>query len=443
MTDGSERYVVAGLAHVRAGWFTDVARWSTVGSLPVEFVKCLSVDELRAHLASGRRLSAALLDARLPAVDRDLLAATGRSGAAPLVVVDGSDRTGWAELGAADVLALPLDATSVWSALVAHAAPIPSVDATAGPETPPEPVPGGWRAPLVAVTGVPGSGRSTVAAALAQGLTDRSGRRDDVLLVDLARRAHQGLLHDTRDVLPGLPEVVEGHRTGRLSATAIRSLTYAVPNRGYLVLLGMRNPADWVTIRHEAFAAALDGMGHAARVVVADCDHEVDGEAETGSHDLEDRNLLARHTTRAADLVVVVAQPTVSGIGDLVHALAALDRLGVPATRTLTVLNRAPRHPRRRAELAAAVAELARADPPHLGPAFLPDRRGLDAIHRRVDRLPGALTRPLASVVQASLERAVATTPDGATARPHRTPARIAPGSLGHWSDGADAALDP
>ena len=35
----TERYVVIGLAHVRSDWFTEVARWSTSGSLPIEFVK--------------------------------------------------------------------------------------------------------------------------------------------------------------------------------------------------------------------------------------------------------------------------------------------------------------------------------------------------------------------------------------------------------------------
>ena len=67
------RYVVLGLAHVRSPWSTEVARWATAGSVPVEFVKCVSVEELRARLLSGRPHSAALLDGRLAGVDRDLL----------------------------------------------------------------------------------------------------------------------------------------------------------------------------------------------------------------------------------------------------------------------------------------------------------------------------------------------------------------------------------
>ncbi|MDP9419863.1 MAG: hypothetical protein M3P53_06925, partial [Actinomycetota bacterium] len=42
-------------------------------SLLAEFVKCVSAEELRARLASGRPFSAALVDATLPAFDRDLV----------------------------------------------------------------------------------------------------------------------------------------------------------------------------------------------------------------------------------------------------------------------------------------------------------------------------------------------------------------------------------
>ena len=86
-----DRYVVVGLAHVRSSWFTEVARWATAGSLPVEFVKCLSPEELRVRLASGRPFSAALVDGRLPAVDRDLLATLTDLGIPSLVVQSASD----------------------------------------------------------------------------------------------------------------------------------------------------------------------------------------------------------------------------------------------------------------------------------------------------------------------------------------------------------------
>ena len=52
-----ERYVGLGLATARSAWFTRVARWATVGSVPLDFVKCIDADEVRA----ATRLGAAVL----------------------------------------------------------------------------------------------------------------------------------------------------------------------------------------------------------------------------------------------------------------------------------------------------------------------------------------------------------------------------------------------
>ena len=92
------RYVVLGLAHVRSPWSTEVARWATAGSVPVEFVKCVSVEELRARLLSGRPHSAALLDGRLSGVDRDLLDLAAGQGC-PTLVVAGDVERDWSALG--------------------------------------------------------------------------------------------------------------------------------------------------------------------------------------------------------------------------------------------------------------------------------------------------------------------------------------------------------
>ena len=42
-----DRWVVLGLAPARTPWFSTVAQWANAGTLPVEYVKCLSTDELR------------------------------------------------------------------------------------------------------------------------------------------------------------------------------------------------------------------------------------------------------------------------------------------------------------------------------------------------------------------------------------------------------------
>jgi len=82
----SDRYVVLGLARVRSTWFREVSRWATAAAVPIDFVKCMSVDEVRAHLSSGRAFSALVLDAGLPGVDRDLVGLAHDLGSAVILV---------------------------------------------------------------------------------------------------------------------------------------------------------------------------------------------------------------------------------------------------------------------------------------------------------------------------------------------------------------------
>ncbi len=436
----TERYVVLGLAPVRSPWFHEVARWATSGALPVEFVKCVSAAELRSRVGSGRPFSAALLDVRLPAVDRDLLAILAASGIAALAV--GDDGRDWSSLGAAARLPADHGAQDLLSALADHARPVARLDDPTGSVVPGTDDPSGpaaWRGRLVTVMGRSGAGTSTVAAALAQHLADDPRHAADVLLVDLARHAHQGLLHDAGDLVPGLQELVEAHRSGHLAPGEVHALTFEVVDRGYRLVLGLRRPRDWVAIRARAFAAALDSLTRAARVVVADADEDLEGEDDTGSFDIEDRNLLARTAASEADLVVIVASPTTTGLHDLVGSVAALRRHGVAPERVLAVLNRAPRRTRARAELTRAVAELVGLGgevPPHLGPAFVPSVRGLDHVHRDVARLPSPIAGGAGRAVAAALDRLDLRRLDRnePTADPHgATP--IAPGSLAAWTE--------
>ncbi len=432
----TDRYVVIGLAHVRSTWFTEVARWATSGSIPVEFVKCLSTEELRARVASGRPFSAALLDGRLPSVDRDLIATLADARIPSLVVAADGAPTDWTQLGAATALGFELSRVDLIEALVDHARPVGPVD-NGLIDGRGSPLPPAWLGRLVVVTGRSGSGASTVSAALAQALATDPRYGNSVVLADLARHAHQALLHDARDVVPGVQELVEAHRNGHPTMSQLRELLFAVPSRGYHLLLGLRRPADWITVRSQAFTAALDGLRSTARVVVADVDHDIEGEATTGSLDIEDRNLMARHACAEADLVCVVTTPTVPGIHGLVCQLDALRNHGVPGNRLLVVVNRAPRGARYRSELTSSIAVLtgsAERSDPHVGPVFLTDRRSMENTHRDLARFPAAFTGPLAHGVTEVLER------EGRRNVGAGEPMAIVPGSLGRWADEEEAS---
>ncbi len=436
-----ERYVLLGLARPRADWFRRVGQWSTSAVIPAEFVRCVSAEELRARLGSGRPFSALLIDGDLPALDRDLLAAARAAGCAVLVVSAGGDRD-FAGLGASGVLSPDLTREELLESLSAHAQMVGSATVEDVESTADQAAPTGR---LIAVTGPGGTGASSVAIALSQGLANgeaavpgsrRPGTRPQppapptVLLADLCRVADQAMLHDSRVLVPGIQEVVEAHRAGVPSSSALLDQTFDVPARGYRLLLGLRRPRHWVAIRPRTLEVALDSMQRLAGVVVADVEADVEGEAETGSVDVEERNLLARAAMARADVVVVVGEPSMKGLYTLVRLISELVGFGVPVQRMLPVLNRSPRSPRVRAELATSFTELLTATAGSAAvslpaPTHLPERRVDQALRDGV-ALPGPLPQTLARAATAVLERTGRLPPRPAAGPP--TP--LAPGSL-------------
>jgi hypothetical protein len=429
-----ERYVVVGLAQARSAWFAEVARWATSAALPVEFVKCVSQEELRALLASGRPFSAVLLDASLVGVDRDLADLARSVGSAVLVVDDNRVHRDWGDLGATTVLPATMGRSDLLDALATHATPIGRAEAVGVPVA--TAARASWQGTLVAVTGTAGAGASTVAAALSQGLGDDPRYAGVLVLADLALDAHQAVLHDAGDVVPGLPELVDAHRLGQPSIDEVRSLTFAVADRGYSLLLGLRRHRDWVQLRPRAVEAAIESLRRSYRLVVADIDRDLEGEDETGSTDVADRNVLARAAMAVAATVVVVGQPGTTRLHALVRLLDGVLGHGVAPADVVTVLNRAPRSPRARAELTRTLADLAVLLPGGellAGPLFLPDRRRLDDVVRDAGRLPAALCGPLATTVDGVLAPARDGAAPGRGGEPE--PVAIVPGSLATVAD--------
>jgi MinD-like ATPase involved in chromosome partitioning or flagellar assembly len=426
----ADRFVVLGLAPARADWFHTVGRWAASAVIPAEFVRCVSLDELRLRLGSGRAFSAVLLDGETHGIDRDLLDTAADLGVAVLVV-DDVRRREWHELGASAVLARRFSRDELLEVLSATAERIGAAVLPDAEEAPADPPAGGL---LVAVTGAGGVGASTVAIALAQGLATSDdlphAQRPAVLLADLCRSADQALLHDSQAVVPSVQELVDAHRTTRPDDAVLRDHTFAVPARGYRLLLGLRRPRSWVTLRPRAVAAAVASLQYLADVVVADVEAEVEGEAETGSADVEERNTLARSALGRADLVVVVLEPSFKGVHAGIRVLTELVGFGVGAARIVPVVNRAPRNPRMRAEITTAFAELASASIGDVAgllasPLYLPERSVERALRDGV-AVPVSLARSLARAVTAARER-VEPAP-ALTGTP--APVPVVPGSL-------------
>lgn len=438
-----ERYVLLGLAKARAGWFSDVSRWATSGALPAEFIKALSAEEVSARLRAGRRFSALVVDASVGGWDRDLIELAVAQGCAVVVVDDHSPHRAWHELGADAVLAADFGRDLLLETLRGVAQTVARADEAEPIGRTGSPTPAPWRGRLVALTGAGGVGRSTLAMALADGLATDPRNRGSVLLADMALDAQQGLLHDAGDIVPGLSELVEAHRRTALPVSEVRRLCFVLMDRGYDLLLGLRRHHDWTALRPHAVAAAVAGLQAAYRIVVAEVDADVEGETETGSIDIEERNQLARSCVTHADLVVVVGHGGMSGLHSQIRVLGDMIRLGVPTERILPVVNRAPRSPRRRSEIGAAMSELLSDTAPgavlSAGPVYVPERRRLDDLIADNGRAPVSLADAMTSAVKVLLER----TDDrragslvssyGGPAGEHPVP--VAPGSLGSWSE--------
>lgn len=433
-------FVVLGLAGARSVWFREVGRWSTAAAIPVDFVRCVSAEEVRARLGSGRTFSALLVDASSHGLDRDLIDTAVDTGAAVVVVDDGRTRKQWGDLGATAVVPADFHRGELMDVLERHGQPLePSVQPTPPADGPAVPC-ADWSGRLVAVTGGSGSGSSTVAMGLAQGLGTDPRYSGLTLLADMALHADLAMLHDARDVVPGLQEVVDAHRTGAPSVGELRSMVFDAPERGYHLLLGLRRHRDWTVLRPRAVSASVDALLRSYRVVVADVDADLEGEDETGSSDVEDRNLLARSVARRAHLVLAVGTPSVKGLHDLLRVIDDLVRFGVDGQRILPVLNRSTRPGRARAEVSRAFGELLAPISAELpAPLHLPERRRLDDAIRDTTPLPVGFTATLASSVSAVLD--VIEAPGDAGDEP----IPIRPGSLGHFTDLTDdlAAAQP
>ena len=414
----AERWVVLGLAPPRSAWFSEVTRWSTSGLAPVEFVKCLSSTEVRARLETGRAHSALLVDGAATGADRDLIASARDAGVATLIVDDARVDRNWLELGAAAILPDDFGRDDLTDALSVAAAPISDARSV---EALPDAADQGWAGRLIAVVGRGGAGTSTVAMATAQAVADGDAIDGTVALADYSFGASQALYHDTGDVVPGVVELTEAHRHGRLDRDRVREHLFELPNRRYHVLAGLRRRRDWTALRPHAFAASLDGLLATYATVVADLDADLDGETETASVDTEEQHVAARTVLGRADLVLAVGTASLWGVTHLVGLLDDLARFGVPPSATSVVVNRAPRSPARRAEVLRALAVQTPSSAPALtgrsnadrtGPrtaqrsapgrratVFVPERHAVEASHRAAVPLPRSIVRPLSAAL--------------------------------------------
>jgi hypothetical protein len=319
-------------------------------AVAAELVAFTSTEAAASALVSGRRYSA-LLAHRVDPGLADLAAQAGT----PAIEVGQAMTPEQLAVAVADV-ADPVPQAD-W---------LPQLGPTAGWE--PDPGSAGADGRLVAVCGPGGTGASSVAAAVASavavGRCTNCGPRDDtptplaapmssvsalgrpsgrgrptrVLLADFALWADQAFLHGADDPPSGLLDLVGVGRYRPISIVDARRHTVAIGGRR--LLPGLRRAEHWTAVSPAAFDEMLSGLLGMFDLVVADITGEFEGEVETGSVDVEERNHMARASARGADVVVVVGGPGAHGARRLAQLVDALLDLGVHPARIQPVINR-------------------------------------------------------------------------------------------------------
>ena len=296
--------------------------------------------------------------------------------------------------------------------------------------TPPRPYPQPAPArplgtPLVAVVG---SGDALVEAA---DLTARSIHEEApalrVLLADFTLDGSLRAAHPARPGEIGLTDLAgPGARPGGAAATERLAGLFDRTPSGLAFVPGLPHHRDWIHLPTGGAERALGHLRSAADAVVVAVDPDLEGEDDTGSFDIEDRNQLARTAVALAGTVVSASTATRTGVDGQARFLRDLQAFGVPVERTWIVL--AP------PALRPADRHLRMSRRPWHGPRW----EGRVVVLPHPTRTWARAPRQLASLASAVL--AAPTCPSvqlGRSAGPLGE--LVLPGELGHWMGDEDA----
>jgi hypothetical protein len=367
------RAALATLGRPGPAWPRSVARWATNGLVAAEVTTCLSAEELHSILASTA-LDLVVAEVGVTGVDRVLADEVRRAQVALALVTAGRTTSAAAHLEPDALLEPDFGPERLAAVLRAHArsrpAPPPSTLADDRP-----------MGRMIVSTGPGGAGASTVAQALAT----HAARFGRVALADLALDADQHVRHGVDPGCDGVFELADAlrHRRG-IDLTP--PVLHQAP--GYDLLCGLRRRQEWTVLTPTTAGDLVDLLLRTYPLVVADVTPEVDGQADTGSTDLEERNALSRAALTRAEVVVVVGRWSTTGVHRLARTLADLVRHGVTAERLAPVLNGAPRSGARAAQ---RVLEATASDPGWARPLGLPHDRRVEPALREARPLPRQL----------------------------------------------------
>lgn len=421
----SDRYVILGLGRSRSKWFSDVAVWSSAGAVPADFVKCLSVAEVKQKLNALQPTSILMLEAGTPGVDADLIHSVRSHEIATVVVCPKDLQQKWLDIGATAVLPQSFSPPELLNVLSAHGSLITRTSNEEIAQAVADIT--SHTGKLIAVCGPGGTGTSTIASVIAQTLSDDVMNTELVCLVDMARNADLAMLHNIDDVVPGLEEVIESNRNRRASAEDLHSFTFHIQPRGYRLVLGSQRPGAWTSMSKRSIEFTLEGLRAAFNYVIADITGDFEGELDGGSIDVEERNALARLTARTADIIVVVGSSGLKGTHSMIRTVNELLRMNIAPERIFPTVNRTHKKLMGEKETTAALKALTHRNGVSASvndPGFVIEKP-IEHIWRNEERFPKQLCSQVYKVIETAVEQSEIS--GGVTILPEP----IAPGSLG------------
>ncbi len=398
-------FSVVAVAPPRTEWITRLAAWSNEGTVGVEVVRCVSIEELRARLDSMQRFSAAIVDESMIGLDRDLLMTARETGCASIVVTRGIRRRDWETLGASGTINDSFGTEDLLHTLRSWAEPTDRQDLHRRAE--PQSIdgvelPAARLAPLVAVVGAGGTGTSTAAIALAQAFSATLA----VTLVDASLDGSLALMLGTNELVPALQQLVEAHRLATPPPEELGCFLHTCPNHQFSLVPALRRHRDWTSLGTHAVGSSITSLRRTCQLLIADIDPDFEGEAETGSFDIGDRNALSRTIVGSADAVLVTGRPDLVGVSRLVRIISDLIELGIETDRLQIVMLRSGRSALGSGETRRGIDQLLRELRPSVVPpsaAFVDLPKGLDGLLLDARPFPESFADSLRSIADSIL----------------------------------------
>ncbi|NNN12703.1 MAG: hypothetical protein HKL81_03005 [Acidimicrobiaceae bacterium] len=190
---------------------------------------------------------------------------------------------------------------------------------------------------IISVVGSGGVGTSTIAMALAQGLSQIGGSS---LLVDARLRGEQAFLNDARSNAMGISELIRATRISRLEKRDLDPYLEWVSTRCYSLLKSGRTKRDWLGWDQDSISSTLETLTSNFGHLVVDVGCDFEGSSDTGSNDIESRNLLGRLSLARSSLVVLVGTDDTKGIFSLASINREISRSELTTSPSLFVMNR-------------------------------------------------------------------------------------------------------